>query len=74
VHYLQSQNGNIYRARPAGGSEQSDGHASEDSEDEEQPELERLQEVFEKDVGFMTEALGLYLPAERSRSQSYECD
>lgn len=47
VHYLQSQNGNIYR------------HAYEqEAENETAPELAAFQEYIEPEVGFLSEALG----------------
>jgi hypothetical protein len=60
VHYLQSQNGNIYRS--------SSGHPAEeegdDTEAEEAPELAILQDYIEPEVEFMSKALG----TPRSRS------
>ncbi|KAI5453571.1 hypothetical protein NCC49_005397 [Naganishia albida] len=54
VHYLQSQNGNIYRSA-------SDHPAAEqdnDTESEETPELAVLQQYIEPEVEFMSKALG----------------
>jgi jumonji domain-containing protein 7 len=48
VHYLQSQNGNIYR------------HSYEqETQDETAPELAAFQEYIEPEVEFLSEALGM---------------
>ncbi len=63
VYYLQSQDGNIYRAAsrdiPDLSSEVKAGEPDiQDDEPEQRSELAALQAIFEPDVDFMTEALG----------------
>ena len=70
IVYLQSQNGNIYRHdyNPPTTTtttttndfsiDDSNSESGIESDEFQQPELKELQKVFQKDVGFMTEALG----------------